>query len=366
MGVEKTWALALGSTLVISVIPNLILYFIPHSWIDGSGKLNMTKTMLSFASGGLLGDVFLHTLPHLLMGEHHHHDHEEDQHDHHHGHGHLCCDHEKGYLDKLLGPWMKDEHSRASFVGLNMLLGFFVFFVFEKMMMHGHSKPEPEKKKDGDASSSKAGRSRSKSRSRSGSSSPRGKGRSASVDKKNKKDAAGLSLVKSMQDTFTSMKTKLTMTGWLNLVADSLHNFTDGLAIGASFASGQAVSHGLGIAAFLSVLFHEIPHELGDFTILIKSGLTRGEAIRAQFITAIAAFLGTITSLVGANNSEAARVLLLAWTAGGFLYIATTGMIPTVLETDSGANGTAAKQSLLDASGFALGVVMMLIVLQLE
>ena len=139
---------------------------------------------------------------------------------------------------------------------------------------------------------------------------------------------------------------------------------TDGLAIGASFASGE--THGLGMAAFLSVLFHEIPHELGDFAILIKSGLTRGEAIQAQFITALAAFLGTITSLVGANNSEAMRVLLLSWTAGGFLYISTSGMIPTVLESDSGASSVAMKQSLYDASGFALGVFMMLMVLQLE
>jgi zinc transporter ZupT len=62
----------------------------------------------------------------------------------------------------------------------------------------------------------------------------------------------------------------LHVTGWLNLVADSLHNFTDGIAIGASFASGR----GLAYATFLSVIIHEIPHELGDFTILLQSGMT--------------------------------------------------------------------------------------------
>ena len=56
MSVDITWALALGATLLISVIPNVLLFFIPNSWIDGDSKssLNVSKTMLSFASGGLL------------------------------------------------------------------------------------------------------------------------------------------------------------------------------------------------------------------------------------------------------------------------------------------------------------------------
>ena len=86
-----------------------------------------------------------------------------------------------------------------------------------------------------------------------------------------------------------SLTTCLTASGWLNLLADSMHNFTDGIALGASFAA----SKGLGTAALLSVLFHEIPHELSDFTILVESGLSKWEAIQAQFLTAIAAFLGT-------------------------------------------------------------------------
>ena len=138
------------------------------------------------------------------------------------------------------------------------------------------------------------------------------------------------------------------MTGYLNLVADSMHNFTDGLAIGASFAGSQSSSYGLGIAAFLAVMFHEIPHEIGDFTILVKSGLTKTEAIRAQFVTAVAAFAGTATSLVGANSSETAKALLLAWTNGGFLYIATVSMIPTVLEPTAG--DSIVKQGILEAS----------------
>jgi zinc transporter 7 len=68
---------------------------------------------------------------------------------------------------------------------------------------------------------------------------------------------------------FQAMQTHLQASGWLNLLADSMHNFTDGIAIGASFASGR----GLAYATFLSVIFHEIPHEIGDFAILVQSGL---------------------------------------------------------------------------------------------
>jgi len=59
--------------------------------------------------------------------------------------------------------------------------------------------------------------------------------------------------------------------GYLNLAADFSHNFTDGLAIGASFAAGQNI----GIITTLTILFHEIPHEIGDFAVLIQSGCSK-------------------------------------------------------------------------------------------
>ena len=61
------------------------------------------------------------------------------------------------------------------------------------------------------------------------------------------------------------------MAGYLNLAADFAHNFTDGLAIGASFLVGQ----GLGIITTATVFLHEIPHEIGDFAILVQSGCSK-------------------------------------------------------------------------------------------
>lgn len=61
------------------------------------------------------------------------------------------------------------------------------------------------------------------------------------------------------------------MSGYLNLAADFAHNFTDGLAIGASYRAG----HAIGVVTTLAVLFHEVPHEIGDFAILIQSGCSK-------------------------------------------------------------------------------------------
>ena len=69
----------------------------------------------------------------------------------------------------------------------------------------------------------------------------------------------------------------------LNLVADCFHNFTDGLAVGASFLAGESI----GMISTLTILFHEVPHEIGDFAILIQSGVPRNKAIALQLLTAV-------------------------------------------------------------------------------
>ena len=84
------------------------------------------------------------------------------------------------------------------------------------------------------------------------------------------------------------------MSGYLNLFADFFHNFTDGLAIGASFLAGKNI----GLVTTVTILFHEIPHEIGDFAILIQSGVPRGKAIMLQLLTAVGAVTGCAVSLI--------------------------------------------------------------------
>merc|ERR1719266_1953635 len=150
---------------------------------------------------------------------------------------------------------------------------------------------------------------------------------------------------------------EIKVAGVLNLFADGFHNFTDGLAIGASFAAGESV----GLVTTFTILFHEIPHEIGDYAILIQSGVSPMKAKLLQSFTAIGALLGCIVALAAQGGDFGLSSIILPFTAGGFIYIATVSVIPELLE---GASSFA--QSVKEIIALILGVVMMVIIAQYE
>lgn len=218
---------AMGSTLLISAAPFVILFFVP---LDNSKERRpLLKILLSFASGGLLGDAFLHLIPHALVP--HNHDDSPDS-EHAHAHSHTHDGHES------------HDHGHDMSVGLCVLLGIITFLVVEKCVRlikgddahshsHSHSVKETEKLV------------------------------SAKKDAGKSKDVAA---VKKSGDGGD-----IKIAGYLNLAADFLHNFTDGLAIGASYLAGETV----GYITTITILLHEVPHEIGDFAILIQSGCSK-------------------------------------------------------------------------------------------
>jgi zinc and cadmium transporter len=111
--------------------------------------------------------------------------------------------------------------------------------------------------------------------------------------------------------------------GYMNLLADGVHNLIDGMIIGASYL----VSLPVGIATTIAVIFHEIPHELGNFFILLYAGFTKTKALLFNFLTGLFAILGTLVALlVGSRWRISLRMLPLA--AGGFIYIAGSDLVP--------------------------------------
>lgn len=118
--------------------------------------------------------------------------------------------------------------------------------------------------------------------------------------------------------------------GTLNLVGDGAHNLIDGVLIGASYL----VSIPLGIATTIAVAAHEIPHELGNFGVLLHSGFSRRKALLYNFYSALTAVIGTVlVLLIGAKIGNIVQYLIPV-TAGNFIYIAMSDLIPELHHDD--------------------------------
>ena len=111
---------------------------------------------------------------------------------------------------------------------------------------------------------------------------------------------------------------------YINIVSDGVHNFLDGLIIGASYL----VSVPIGVATTVAVALHEIPQEQGDFGILVHAGFTPRRALMMNFLSAGLAFVGVVISLLLGGNVGEYTAFMLPFTAGGFIYIAGSDLIP--------------------------------------
>lgn len=150
-------------------------------------------------------------------------------------------------------------------------------------------------------------------------------------------------------------KDAISASGWLNLIADAAHNFTDGLAIGASFL----LSPTAGMGTTIAILFHELPHEIGDVAMLMQAGFSKWQAILAQFTTAAAALAGCVTALLTTGFDELQNYLL-CFTAGGFIYVALVDVFPGLLEH------TGLWQTVTEIVALLAGIGFMVIVTLIE
>ena len=115
-------------------------------------------------------------------------------------------------------------------------------------------------------------------------------------------------------------------TALMILWGDALHNFIDGLVLGVSFG----VSTGVGVAASIAIFAHEVPQEIGDFAILIGSGMPKRKAIVLNYLAAVTVIPGAIVAWFWASTSGAVIPWLLPVAAGGFVYIALANLVPAL------------------------------------
>ncbi|XP_072905175.1 zinc transporter ZIP13 isoform X2 [Hemitrygon akajei] len=218
---------------------------------DGSQRL---KRLLSFAIGGLLGDVFLHLLPEAWA---------------------YTCNRNPD------GGYSRDQQRK---LGFWVIVGLLAFFVLEKIF--------PDKDEE-------------------------------------ETDYHKIS-------------------GYLNLIANGIDNFTHGLAVAGSFL----VSRKVGLTTTLAILLHEVPHEVGDFAILLRAGFDRWSAAKMQLTTAFGGVLGACFALCAESPEGAGGSVawILPFTSGGFLYIALVTVVPDLLqETD-------VQNSVYQVCSFAVGL----------
>ncbi|XP_053619730.1 zinc transporter ZIP13 homolog [Plodia interpunctella] len=361
---EHPWLFSALASVLVGLSGILPLLIIPidesASFQEGAGAATL-RILLSFAVGGLLGDVFLHLLP------------EAWQHD--------------------LASTPEGEHVSLK-CGLWCLFGMLVFIVVEKLFAASEHEEEPKPKRHGGSKEieiEEIEKLLEVQRKQRGAGKDEGIcGGNGKVTAKQLYDTCvfnnntggdgtccnsmagpvgsgrcksnrwmGRCLIREAREKAlgdSKEKTdKKDVAGYLNLMANSIDNFTHGLAVGGSFLVGFRV----GALTTFAILVHEIPHEVGDFAILLKSGFSRWEAAKAQLATASAGLVGAMTAVMfsGARNAiEAKTSWIVPFTAGGFLHIALVTVLPELLREPDRRQALRQLAALLAGVGFMAAI----------
>jgi zinc and cadmium transporter len=119
---------------------------------------------------------------------------------------------------------------------------------------------------------------------------------------------------------------------WFITIGDGVHNFLDGILIAGTFL----VSPSLGLLTAFAVSAHEIPQEIADFSVMVAGGMSRSRALFLNFVSAMAAVLGALITYFFAFSLDWLTPYIIAASAGMFLYIALSDLIPELHHHDLG------------------------------
>lgn len=159
----------------------------------------------------------------------------------------------------------------------------------------------------------------------------------------------------SSREVIARNKTEIAPLAWMIIIGDGLHNFIDGLSIGAAFSESII----LGVSTSVAVIFEEFPHELGDFAVLIHSRMTVRQALGFNFLSACTCYIGMVFGiLLGDTTSSASFIFALA--AGMFLYISLVDMmgeLNAVLEECKDSTRDTAQLLLMQNVGILSGII---------
>lgn len=112
--------------------------------------------------------------------------------------------------------------------------------------------------------------------------------------------------------------------GWMILVGDGLHNFSDGILIAAAFLADPK----LGLVTGLAIIAHEIPQEIGDFIVLLNAGFSRTRAFVYNLLCSLMAVLGGLLGYFTLGQALDLIPFVLVFASSGFIYIAVSDLMP--------------------------------------
>jgi len=134
---------------------------------------------------------------------------------------------------------------------------------------------------------------------------------------------------------------------YLAIISDNLHNFIDGVAVAAAFI----LSTNLGFITAIAVIAHEIPHELGNFSILVHGGLRKKSALLLNFISSLSFLVGGIITYAVSGRLD--TKWLLPFAAGNFIYIAASDLVPEIHK-----DCHIARRNIIHFIAFVIGIVL--------
>ncbi|XP_012500600.1 PREDICTED: zinc transporter ZIP13 isoform X2 [Propithecus coquereli] len=231
-----TWICSLLGSLMVGlsgVFPLLVIPLEMGTMLRSEAGARRLKQLLSFALGGLLGNVFLHLLPEAWA---------------------YTCSASPGGEGQSLQQQQQ--------LGLWVIAGILTFLVLEKMFLDSKERERTSQAPSKDPSTAA----------------------SAAATLNGGRCLAQRAAEPGLGVVVRSIK----VSGYLNLLANTIDNFTHGLAVAASFL----VSKKIGLLTTVAILLHEIPHEVGDFAILLRAGFDRWSAAKLQLSTALGGLLG--------------------------------------------------------------------------
>lgn len=340
------WLRAMGCSLLVSLASLVCLLFLPLIVTGGKPSRRVVDALAGFGAGCMLGDALLHQLPHAFSGGHGEGGHSHAQ-DHHHSHEH----------EPTAGGEHAHGHSLQDLsVGLAVLAGILLFFLVEKIVRrteelsveghalgHSHHHHHHHRGKKDDDEITKDDISAEETEKQTDSNSGLRKRKTRAVEESEKVDPSAVVKSEAEEGGRNGVKqqgnTSNFVLSYLNLFSDGVHNFTDGMALGSAFLLHGTVG---GWSRTLFLLAHELPQEVGDFGILLRSGFGVFEALAFNFLSALMALAGTaLALLLGGNPGHSS--LIEGFTAGGFIYISVGAVMPDMHSQGSNLRTTASQ-----------------------